>query len=658
MEEIMLRRSFPLLLTLLWLFFPPAPSVYAVEPDNSERVLSFHSDITVHPDATMTVAETITVYCAGQQIKRGIYRDFPTRYKDSYGQTYKVDFYVQEVLRDGEPEDFHTEDLKNGVRIYMGRQNVFLTPGSYTYRITYATNRQLGFFKDFDELYWNVTGNGWTLPIEKASAVVCLPEGAAENLREVDAYTGYTGAKEKNFTSSTADFGTIIFETTRSLAPEQGLTIVVSWPKGFVAEPSITVKARYWMNDNRGTLAGLGGLCILFLYYLLVWSRHGKDPPRGTIIPLFEPPNKLSPAAIRFISNMGFDQKVFTAAVINMAVKGYLSIHEGNGQYTLKKIGTKEDDLSREEKAAAAKLFTKSTEMISTEGEDNGLAIHKALVDLQLSLKNTLNRTYFSTNRKYFVIGLVISFILLIGSSALGPSATAPLAIFMSVWLSGWTFGVVILLIQVFSLWKEVLSGENHRAVLRKKAVTLTLFSTPFVFFELVGIAIVVFAASLAIILIMAAMVFINLLFYRLMRARTPIGRKLMDGIEGFRMYLATAERNRLNLLNPPDRTPELFEKYLPYALALDVEQQWSEQFSDILAQASRTDAGYTPRWYEGTAWRDAIPSHFTSGLGKSLSSAAETAVASSSSSPGSSSGGGGGGSSGGGGGGGGGGGW
>ncbi len=655
----MVKRPLFLLLCLLWMLLFPVPSAYAAESDNTtERILSFHSDIVIHPDASMTVRETITVYCAGQQIKRGIYRDFPTKYQDRYGQHYTVDFNVQEVLRDGEPEDYHSEDLSNGVRIYLGRKDVFLNPGPYTYRITYTTNRQLGFFKDFDELYWNVTGNGWTFGIEKASASVQLPEGAAANVREVDAYTGYTGEKEKNFTSSTDDFGTIIFETTRSLAPEQGLTIVVSWPKGFVAEPSVAIKAKYWINDNRGTLAGLAGLCILFFYYFLVWSRHGKDPPQGTIIPLFEPPNKLSPAAVRFIVNMGFDQKVFTAAVINMAVKGYLTIHEEDGQYTLKKTAEKEPDLSREEKAAAAKLFVKSANTISTDGDDDGLAIHKARVDLHQSLKKTLDRIYFATNRKYFVIGLIISFILLLGTSALGPNDMAPLAIFMTIWLSGWTFGVVVLLMQVFSLWKEVFSGENHRAVLRKKAISLTLFSIPFVFFELVGIAVVVFAASLAIILIMAAMIFINVLFYRLMRARTPVGRKLMDGIEGFRMFLATAEQDRLNLLNPPDRTPELFEKYLPYALALDVEQQWSEQFSDILARAARTDAGYTPRWYEGTAWRDTTPSHFTSGFGNSLSSAAATAAALSSSSPGSSSGGGGGGSSGGGGGGGGGGGW
>ena len=131
-----------------------------------------------------------------------------------------------------------------------------------------------------------------------------------------------------------------------------------------------------------------------------------------------------------------------------------------------------------------------------------------------------------------------------------------------------------------------------------------------------------------------------------------------MDGIEGFKMYLATAEKNRLNMLNPPDRTPELFEKYLPYALALDVEQEWSEQFSDVLARAATAESGYTPHWYEGNTWRDSNFSGFASSFGGSLSSVASSAASSSSSEPGSSSGGGGGGSSGGGGGGGGGGGW
>ena len=126
-----------------------------------------------------------------------------------------------------------------------------------------------------------------------------------------------------------------------------------------------------------------------------------------------------------------------------------------------------------------------------------------------------------------------------------------------------------------------------------------------------------------------------------------------MDRIEGFKMYLSTAEEHRLEKLHPPEKTPELFEKYLPYALALEVDQEWSEKFAGVLQRAA-TDQGYSPGWYHGRHWDSMHTGSFASGLGSSLSSA----ISSSSTAPGSSSGFGGGGSSGGGGGGGGGGGW
>ena len=113
------------------------------------------------------------------------------------------------------------------------------------------------------------------------------------------------------------------------------------------------------------------------------------------------------------------------------------------------------------------------------------------------------------------------------------------------------------------------------------------------------------------------------------------------------------AEKERLQILNPPDKTPELFEKHLPYALALDVENQWSEQFPDVLARTGE-DRAYSPAWYRGASFRATDMSRFTSSLGNSFAGA----ISSASSAPGSSSGSGGGGSSGGGGGGGGGSGW
>ena len=143
----------------------------------AEVIRAFNSKIVVHTDASMTVTETITVNSAGAAIKRGIIREFPTIYRDRYGNKVRVGFEIVKIFRDGHSEPYHTEKVSNGVKIYLGEKEVFLPPGYHTYTIVYKTDRQLGFFQDYDELYWNVTGNGWTFPIEAAQAVVELPPG-------------------------------------------------------------------------------------------------------------------------------------------------------------------------------------------------------------------------------------------------------------------------------------------------------------------------------------------------------------------------------------------------------------------------------------------------------------------------------------------------
>ena len=173
--------------------------IMAVPAQAEEKILSFHSDIKIHPDASLTVTETITVRAENDQIKRGIYRDFPTRYREKFGLIRRVGFDVRRVLRDGEPESFHFEGLPNGKRVYFGQEDVILPPGEYTYTLIYKTDRQLGFFPEFDELYWNVTGNDWNFPIEKASAVVHLPERVGGKIISIAGYTGLQGAKGQDF---------------------------------------------------------------------------------------------------------------------------------------------------------------------------------------------------------------------------------------------------------------------------------------------------------------------------------------------------------------------------------------------------------------------------------------------------------------------------
>jgi uncharacterized membrane protein len=197
------------------------------------------------------------------------------------------------------------------------------------------------------------------------------------------------------------------------------------------------------------------------------------------------------------------------------------------------------------------------------------------------------------------------------------------------------------------------MSGPRLRFGKIFAALATTLFALPFFAGELFG-GYFAFTMSLSATLFFAILVFLNCLFYYLLKAPTMAGRQIMDQVEGFKIYLSVAEQDRLEVLHPPEKTPELFEKYLPHALALDVENEWSEQFADVLAKAQVDGQPYHPAWYSGQSWNNLG----TSGFADTLGSAFASAIASSAMAPGSSSGSGGGGSSGGGGGGGGGGGW
>ena len=154
------------ILTVLAALAAPAPA--AALAQGGERIVQFRSDIVVAPSGAVTVSETIDVIVAGDQIKRGIIRDFPTSYKGRHGETVTVGFQVLHVRRDGNAETFQTERRANGVRLRIGNKDVFIEHGKHRYTIVYRTDRQIGFFEDFDEFYWNVTGSDWTFAIERA----------------------------------------------------------------------------------------------------------------------------------------------------------------------------------------------------------------------------------------------------------------------------------------------------------------------------------------------------------------------------------------------------------------------------------------------------------------------------------------------------------
>jgi len=625
-------------------------SVPAQAQQAPEAIELFRSEIEVAPDATVTVRETIRVRAAGTAIRHGIFRDFPTRYRDRFGNRVVVGFDLLDVRRDGRPEQFRLEPIDNGVRIRIGRADVELPPGEYSYVLTYQTRRQLGFFSEHDELYWNVTGNDWAFPIERAEARVQLPPGIAREAIRAEAYTGAAGAQGKDYRAQVADDGAAEFETTRALAVHEGLTIVAGWPKGFVAPPTAAERLQFFFGDNRTALIALAGWAFLLLYYAAVWSRVGRDPAPGPIVVRYEPPRGLSPARMRYLVRMDFDQKTFAVAALSLAVKRFLTIRHDGTNYTLVRNPGANPVLTSEESALAKHLLDSSSQIDLSKA--NYKLVQSAIKATRDSLKLAAEKIYFLTNRRYIVPGLVLSGLALLAAMLSLPGQQLAISAFMSVWLTGWSVGVFALTVGALAAWRSVVSDGSAKSLVA--AIVLTLFGLPFWAGELFGLGMLIRAGSVWFAVLLATLVGTNILFHYLLKAPTRAGRALLDQVEGFKQYFLAVERDPMERLASCELTPELFEKYLPYAIALDVEQAWSSRFAAALAQAGQAPTNYSPGWYVGPSWSSLGAAGFASSLGSSLSSA----VASASTAPGSSSGGGGGGSSGGGGGGGGGGGW
>ncbi|MBK8519412.1 MAG: DUF2207 domain-containing protein [Chitinophagaceae bacterium] len=592
--------------------------------NNSDRITSFNSIVRVGTNGKLLVQEEISIHngngetnsvyandgsseeiAVNNEIKRGIVRAFPLYYINKYKLFQNTTFKLKEVLLDGKKEKYHTEKHENGILVYTGSKEVFLEKGQYTYSITYETDHQLKSLKDFDELYWNVTGNGWSFKIDSASCTVILPRGAT--VLSSKCYTGKQGSTNEDCNISQTAMGdsvAIVFRATRSLQPYQGLTIATSWPKGFIQnQPSLWQTIKYYVWNNKAVfflpLAALFSAIFCFIF----WFRYGRDPEKGTVYPLFEPPAGFSPAALGYIRNQKYSQQLTAATIVDAAVRNKITIDvERDGlifkhnEYAIRKsnlpgkapisnyedFGSDVNDLigNRIEKGKYNSNLADLNKTVEAYCEDK----YKNKDGFGKS-----NKGFFALNNKYTTIPVLICF-------AAGIWGVIELfkALYLSnFWQIAYFVGGIILCSLVFRI------------------------------------------------------------FSKLLKAYSPEGRQLADKIEGFRMFLATADEKRFDLLSPPKKSLELYEKYLPFAIALGCENEWGQKFEDIINTAVISGAAATS--FSQSFSRDSRS--FSSSFASSFSGA----ISSASTPPSSSSGGGSSfssGSSGGGGGGGGGGGW
>lgn len=613
--------------------------------NNYEHILSFDADIIISKDAEVTITEKIKVYAEGNNIKRGIFRTLPL-WRNINGKKTRIHYDLVSVLKNGAKEKYHTESSGSDYTIYFGNKKMILTPGIYEYELKYTTKNHIGFFKDYDEFYWNVNGTLWDFPIDEVSAKVTLPENA-EAIQNA-CYTGKYGDSASNCTSEKLSSNSFVFKANK-LEQNEGLTVAVGFKKGLFAPPPPPGFFEKYGIFGAVILAILG----LLVYFFNTWRKYGIDPQKPIAYPQFSSPKNLSPASLGYLENGYYSSQMITSSIVNLAIKGFIKIVEedkrvlgifGGRIYTLEKLKEPDQTLPKEEINLMNKFFASGAETISFDGKYNE-DIKNAVTDFQASL--TYQHDEFlkkGNNSGKLVLPLLVILILcgigLFFSYRLtfsDPHLFAGIAALVITFILGFfiayfyerylatkiLFGLISLGM-IILLFRVVSNDENR--------------------IDNLG-----FYASYGLLIFG----FITMVLYQyLIKQPTPEKLETLSLIEGFKMYLGTAEEKTLQFHNPPQMTPEVFEKMLPYAMVLGVDKIWGDKFQTMLKNSSLGEQGYQNNWFIGTSL---MHMNFTNSLNSSLSQS----IASSSTQPSSSgSGSGGGGFSGGGGGGGGGGGW
>lgn len=632
-----------------------------------ELIDRFESTVDIAGDSSLTVTETIRVNAEGAAIRRGIFRDFPRTFRDANGTYHMAGFTVVAATRDGKPEPYHTKSINNGTRVFIGDEKVFVPNGLHTYVLTYRTTRQIRWFNGTAELNWNVTGNFWNFPINAAVYRLNLPNRA----RPVrwTAFTGAVGARGTDWQGAIDANNVLTVRTTRRLTPGEGLTVAAELPGGVVSPPTQGDLFWYWLVDYRHWLIGGFGFVATLFYYLLAWRAVGRDPKGSVVIPEFHPPENVSPALANYVDNWGLGRekwRAFTAAALSLATRGLLKFDQDGDALTLRTTGRTPDGGAASLPGGERAIF----DWVGRRGgqavidKTNGSSVAKAGTDFTAAIVAENKNKFFHRNIRYVVAGVVMTVVVLVAIFISGSVRQNDVGVLVTLLFGGFFVGMFMMPVM------SVFMRGFHITSIASLAITLVVVGV----FIAIGIQAVssmvpdtaigdAFPAMWSFVednpfgfIVVAAFATLNGLFVYLMKAPTVLGRSVMDHLAGLKLYLETAEKDRLNM-QAPELTAQHFEALLPYAVALGVEKPWADAFNAALRRA-HPDADpatlYQPGW-GSRHWSGMDFGRSVSSVVSTASSAFESAVPASSGSSGFSSSGGG---SGGGGGGGGGGGW
>ena len=488
----------------------------------------FESTIRIEPNGDLEIAESITPRFTGSW--NGIIRSIPVEYRTPQGFNWTLGLTLESV----------TGESNQPLRVETSRAGHYVkykiwVPGAQdatrTFVLRYRARNGLRFFEDHDELYWNVTGDEWDVPIEAATATIELPSGT-QGLHAI-AFNGVYGSTARDASVEVGDRRVRIAMPHR-LEFHEGLTAVVGWNKGAVAEPTAADRAAGFLRTNWPLAIPIP----VFLLSLLAWWRRGRDPRRRPVVVQYEPPDGLTPAELGTVVDNSADLRDITATMVDLAVRGYLKFEERDEHKLFGLVSGREYVLHRMKPSAEWAALAAHEQKVLEGIFDGGAGAVKKLSDLEQE---------FYSNLPGIRNGIFERL------QAQGVYRARPDQV-----KARWVVGAVF-----FGLLIAIGGGQL--------GARTSLTPVPFI------------AAGVLTGLILAG-------FGTIMPARTEQGTRTLEKVLGFEDFLRRVESEHFEYVV---KTPELFDRFLPFAMALGVEKKWARAFQGIYTQP--------PAWYVGT---------------------------------------------------------
>jgi uncharacterized membrane protein len=491
------------------------------------KIEKFSAEIFVQADSTLDVTETIEANFIG--VWHGLYRTIPVEYVTPQGFNYSL-FVKLAGVTDAAGQTLKVESSRQGHYLKWKIYVDDATDARRTIQVHYRVRNGLKFFEDHDELYWNVTGDEWDVPIEDATAQILLPPGVT-GVR-TNEFTGAYGSRAQN-ANVTASENTVEVSMLRPLSFHEGLTVVVGWDKGLVKEPGPGDLINQFLASNWPIFFPIP----VFLCMLWLWFTRGRDPRVNPVAVQYAPPEGMTPAEAGALVDENAAMRDITATIVDLAVRGYIVIEESEKSGLLGLVHNKEyvfhlkkglrewPGLKAHEMALLAGIFSNGMETdVSLSSLQN--VFYKNLPGIKGNIFDALMEHGYFQHRPDYVRGSYLAGGLILGALLL--------------------FGGVAL------------------------SQKLGMAPTPF------------FVAAILSAGIIAG-------FGWFMPARTASGAKVLADVLGFEDFLTHVEADQMKRIG---QTPETFEKFLPYAMALGVEKKWVGAFQNIYTQP--------PSWYQG----------------------------------------------------------